>query len=51
MYILYQDLKKLSEKYLGKSYARELLADFQRQLSPRLNRSFQTWLLNNEQGK
>ena len=48
---LYQDIKKLSEKYLGKNYARELLADFQRQLSPRLNQSFQTWLLNNGQDK
>lgn len=48
---LYQDIKKLSEKYLGKNYARELLADFQRQLSPRLNQSFQTWLLNNAQDK
>jgi hypothetical protein len=48
---LYQDIQKLSEKYLGKNYARKLLADFQRQLSPRLNRSFQTWLLNHEQDK
>ena len=43
---LYQEIQRLGGKYLGKNYAKELLTDSQRQLSPRLNRSFQTWLLN-----
>jgi hypothetical protein len=42
---LYSDIQRLGGKYLGKNYTKELLADFQQQLSPRLQPSFQTWLL------
>ncbi len=42
---LYQEIQRLGGKYLGKNYTKELLADFQAQLSPRLKQSFQTWLL------
>jgi hypothetical protein len=41
---LYQEIQKLGGKYLGKNYTKELLGDLQKQLSPRLNQSFQNWL-------
>lgn len=43
--LLYQDLQKLGAKYLGKNYSQEFLADFHKNLSPRLNQAFQNWLL------
>jgi hypothetical protein len=43
---LYQEIQRLGGKYLGKNYTKELLTDFQQQLSPRLKQSFQTWLIN-----
>jgi hypothetical protein len=42
---LYQEIQRLGGKYLGKNYTKELLADFEQQLSPRLKPSFQNWLL------
>jgi hypothetical protein len=42
---LYQEIQRLGGKYLGKNYTKELLSDFQSQLSPRLQQSFQDWLL------
>jgi hypothetical protein len=43
--LLYQDLQQLGTKYLGKNYTQEFLADFHKNLSPRLNQAFQNWLL------
>jgi hypothetical protein len=42
---LYQDLQQLGAKYLGKNYSQEFLADFHKNLSPRLNQAFQNWLI------
>jgi hypothetical protein len=42
---LYKEIQRLGGKYLGKNYAKELLADLQLQLAPRLQQSFQNWLL------
>jgi hypothetical protein len=39
--LLYQDLQKLGAKYLGKNYTQEFVADFHKNLSPRLNQAFQ----------
>jgi hypothetical protein len=43
--LLYQDLQKLGAKYLGKNYTQEFVADFHKNLSPRLNQAFQNWLV------
>jgi hypothetical protein len=43
--LLYQNLQKLGAKYLGKNYSQEFLADFHKNLSPRLNQAFQNWLI------
>ncbi len=43
--LLYRDLQQLGIKYLGKNYTQEFIADFHKNLSPRLNQAFQNWLI------
>jgi hypothetical protein len=47
--VLYQNLQKLGTKYLGKNYSQEFIADFHKNLSPRLNQAFQNWLIKESQ--
>ncbi len=45
---IYQEIHRLGEKYLGKSYSTELLSDLQAGLPAQLRKGLQVWLNTNE---
>ena len=44
LFQLYNEIERLGIKYLGKSYAKELLDDLHRTSSPQLNQNLTAWL-------